>query len=84
MKILAKIVGGILLLSAFTSCKNNYECRCILYNNDSIKLYDTAFAKMVGKDAIFYCDKVAADFAAAVGRGDIDDTIRNCNLNKVK
>lgn len=77
------VITGVLLLSAFTSCKNNYQCSCFLYNNDSIKRFDTAFGKMLNKDAIYYCDKVASDFAAAVARGAMDDTIRNCNLNKV-
>jgi len=77
------VIGGMLLLSAFTSCKNNYSCNCILYNNDTIKQYDTSFSKMVSKDAIYYCDQVASDFAAALAKGDISDTIRNCNLHKV-
>lgn len=83
MKTFLSVIGGIVLLSAFTSCKHNYTCNCILYNNDSIKLYDTSFSKVIDKDAIFYCNKVASDFAAAVARGDMEDTIRNCNLKKV-
>lgn len=77
------VISGVLLLSTFTSCKNNYVCNCFLYKNDTLKKYDTSFSKMLNKDAIYYCDKVASDFAAAVARGDMDDTIRNCNLNKV-
>ncbi len=84
MKMLGKLFACAIVCITCVSCKNDYSCNCISYNNGAVKNTDTLLPNLIKKDAIYFCDKLESDWLQANLRGDSDDTIYNCNLNRVK
>ncbi|RQO31400.1 hypothetical protein DBR32_05400 [Taibaiella sp. KBW10] len=73
----------ILTLVAFTflqSCKRDYSCTCVSFNNATYSKADTTIKKATKTDAIYYCDQIERQKIYDYTVGLSNDTVMYCNL----
>lgn len=64
------------------SCKRDYVCTCVSYNNGVYSTSDTTIVKAANRDAIYHCDQTERQRIYNFTIGLSTDTVLYCNLNK--
>lgn len=72
----------VLATVSLLSCKKDYTCNCILFDQNGKKETDTLLSKLGKKDAIYECNQVEVRYRYNLIIGQITDTVWNCDINR--
>lgn len=64
------------------SCKRDYVCTCVSYNNGEYTSSDTTIKNATNRNAIYYCDQTERERIYDYVIGETTDTVLYCNLGK--